>query len=280
MKKLKASIILSLVIASAGNASAIPPPVVNVPEGTPQQIEGFSGESLYVTYHLEISREIENGAKDALQDIRRRDFGSEPNLRPHGAVFVYYPLLQSDEGQKGQGRIFYTCRVDEGCDWVMEVVTVPDVDTEEWAREHFNAASAVSNLKAQNITSDTPWPYSGYWMGLPSPKEYILNNAKKQLYFGADCPEFVKTLAADSYGRKRAKKLLSLSKPIRKSSAATHVKDAAFEFSIMETADERVQNFSKPSFIELKFAGDTGNTIGNALFESIIECPNRAETDL
>ena len=276
MKKLKPCIIFAFIIASAGSAVAIPPPVVNVPDGTPEQIEGFDGQSLYVTYRLEVSTEIENGAKDALQNIRRKDFGSEPNLRPHGAVFRYKPVSQSEVGQIGKGRILYSCRFEDGCDWIMEVVTVPDVDIEKWAHEHFDAATAASNLKAQNITSNIPASYSGYWLGLPSPKNYISNNAKPQLYFGEECPQFVEVLAADSYGRKRAKKLLSLSKPKGKLSKSEHVKDAAFEISITETADERRRNFSKPSLIELKFTGESGNAIGNTLFESIKGCPNRA----
>jgi len=280
MRKLNAAFALSFLVASAGVASAIPPPVVNLPEGTPQEIEGYTGQSLYITYRLEVDSEIEADVLDALQNIRNKDYGSEPNLRPHGAIFRHKALSESEAGQETHGRVHYNRRIDDGCDWVMEVVTVPDVDTEEWAQEHFNAVTAVSNLKTQNITSDTPWPYSGYWIGLPSPKTYISENANAQLYFGENCPGFVKVLAAESYGRKRAKKLLNLSEPPGKLSGREHVKGAVFEISIVETADERLQYYVKPSIIELKFSGASGDAIGNALFEIIRGCPNKAGANL
>lgn len=282
MNKQKTVLTLLFVIASAGNSIAetlLPPPL---PEGTPQEMEGFNSRTLYNSYRNAVFKDIKDASQESLNRISSQffDFGTVNKVARHGVSFRYYPVVQTSEGEEGLGQIYHSCdRKKKFCDWVMKVVTVPIISASEWTYANFDAVTAVSNLKARDIEPDDSISQLGFLMKLPSPKPYILANAKKQLYYGKDCPSFVSILGSNYYGQERGKYLIDISTTDKKDITPKHVKNAEFEISILESPDKLEIYYAQP-IIELKFSSETGNEIGNKLFESIKDCPNKADAEL
>jgi hypothetical protein len=150
----------------------------------------------------------------------------------------------------------------------MRVVTVPIIDNVDWAYKNFDAATAAANLKVRgDIDPDDSLHGLGFLMKLPSPKPYILANAKKQLYFGKECPAFVNILGTNKFGQERARHLLDISMPDEKAYTPQHVKSAVFDISIVENA-EALNIYYPQAFIELTLSGGLGSEVGNKLFEN------------
>lgn len=281
MKKQNIALMLSFLIAMTSISVAETPAPLPLPEGTPDEVEGYYSRALYDSYRHSINKDIEEASKQSLDRIRTGfSFGTIANkLRKNGASFRYYPKMQTREGETALGQIYHSCDRKENCDWVMKVVTVPIINTVDWAYNNFDAATAATNLKARgDIEPDDSLYGLGFLMKLPSPKPYILANAKKQLYFGKECPTFVNILGSHDYGQERARHLLNISIADEKSPTPQHVKNMVFEVSVVENAEALKIYYSQP-IIELTFSGDPGNEIGNKLFESIKGCPNRADAE-
>lgn len=272
---------LLIVIASTGNSLAetvLPPPL---PKGTPQEVEGFDSRALYNSYRNSISKDIEDASRLSIDRIRTHfsDVLTAKKLPKHGVSFSYYPVIQTREGERGIGKIYRACdRKKEKCDWVMKVVTVPIINASEWAYVNFDAVTAVAHLKARDIQPDDSISHLGFLMKLPSPKPHILTHAKKQLYYGKDCPAFMSALGSDYYGQERARYLMNKSVIDKERPTPKLVKGTVFDISILESADELDVYYAQPS-IQLKFSRELGDEIGNKLFESIKDCPNRAGTE-
>lgn len=282
MKKQKLVLALSFMIALSSNAIADMPAPLPLPEGTPDEVEGYYSRALYDSYRHSISKDIEEAKQQSLDRIRTGFFDAlvDKKLRKNGASFRYYPEMQSRKGETALGQIYYACDRKENCDWVMKVVTVPIVDPINWAYNNFDAVTAVTNLKARgNIKPDDSLFGLGFLMKLPSPKPYILANAQKQLYFGKECPAFVNILGSDDFGQERARHLLNMSEIDADAPTPKHVKRAKFDISIIED-EAGLKIYHTRSIIELKLSGDSGDELGNKLFESIKDCANRADAEL
>jgi len=281
MKKQNIALTLSFLIAVTSSSVAETPAPFPLPDGTPDQVEGYYSRALYDSYLHIISKHVEEASQQSLGRIRTGFFDGviANKLGKHGASFRYYPEMQTREGERALGQIYYSCNRKENCDWIMKVVTIPIVDSVDWAYSNFDAATAAANLKARGDIEPEDGLYGlGFLMKLPSQKPYILANAKKQLYFGKECPAFVNILGSDNYGHERARHLLNISIADKKASAPKHVEGMVFEISIIENAEALKISYSQP-IIELTFSGDLGNEIGNKLFESIRDCPNRADNE-
>lgn len=275
----KQIVVLSMVfmLSVAGSAKADTPSDPPLPEGTPSEIEGYNSRELYSSYYNSISKDIEETSRKSLDKIRTGflDFRGPWKVLKHGVSFSYYPA-QTSESEKAFGEIYYSCDREENCDWIMKVVAVPIVDARDWAYNNFDASTAVSNLKARgDIDPSDSISQLGFLMKLPSPKQYISSNAKKQLYYGNECPGFTNSLGNGLFGDERARYLLNVATLDEKARTPRHVKGAVFEFSIAENVDALKVYYPSP-VIELKLAYGLGNETGDKLFESIKDCSNRA----
>jgi len=279
MRKRKIALALSFMGMLVSNAMAEMVAPLPLPEGTPVEVEGYFSRALYDSYLDSISKDIEEASRKSLARIRTGFFDIlvDGKKSKNGVSFHYYPEMQSRTGETALGQIYYSCDRNENCDWVMRVVTVPIIDNVDWANKNFDAATAAANLKVRgDIEPDDSLHGLGFLMKLPSPMPYILSNAKKQLYFGKECPAFVDILGSNKFGQERARHLLNISMPNEKAPTPQHVKSAVLDISIVENAEALKIYYSQP-FIELTLSGGIGNEIGNKLFESIKDCPNRAD---
>lgn len=281
MELKKTALAVSFMMALAGGGFAYTP-VLTLPDGTPEQMDGYYSGSLFRAYQISVDKDDEEAALRALNLIRTGflDPIGDVRLRKHGTSFRFYPATQPTKGERALGEIFYVCdRKKETCDWVMRAVTVPIVEPLRWAYENFDITTAVSSLKERNIEPGKLGLNSGFLLNLPSPAEYIRSNAKKQLYFGKECSAFTAVLGVDYYGRKRARHLLNESELDEDTPTPKHVSNAKFDISIIEDEPGLKIYHTRP-VIELNFSGDAGDALGNKLFESIKDCPNRADAEL
>lgn len=281
MKKNVPPIALSFLMTMTSFSIAETPAPLPLPEGTPVVVEGYYSRGLYDSYLQSISKDIEEASRQSLDRIGTDflDFATVNKLSKNGASFRYFPEMQTHKGKQALGQIYYSCDRNENCDWVMKVVTIPIIDSVDWAYKYFDASSAAANLKARgDIEPDDSLHNLGFLMKLPSPKTYILANAKKHLYYGKECPAFIKILGNDLYGQERARHLLNISIADKKALPPKHVKSMVFKVSVVENTQALNVYYSRP-VIELTFSGEPGNEIGNKLFESIRDCPNRANAE-
>lgn len=271
MKSVKFSISLLLGIVISGGAIAYSPVLV-LPDGTPEIVDGYYSLSLFEAYLSDIDKNIKESRGRALQKISIQPLKHKGahRVQRHGVNFQY-----SQSSGKTHGQAFYSCNRKNDCDWILKVVTTPHINSLDWAYEHFDSQVAVKSLIARDIKPDDPLRGLGFLLGLEKPEDVILGGATEQLYLGSECPVFTNILGVDKFGPERARYLLDIVDNNQTIDLNEKIAAAMFNFEIANK-DQPLDQYGFSGDFKISLGGDLGIRLAENLIQATSECKNKA----